>query len=102
MFDNTKMQTSSIHFGMFKWIPSKSNINVLNTIILRTGGYYEYSKEYYDFGITMGIGLEYFNNTSLVNLGYRLGFRNSTLIELQDEVYSEIIVSFVSSDKWFK
>ena len=27
----------------------------------------------------MGIGLEYFNNTSIVNLGYKLGFRNSSL-----------------------
>ena len=102
IFNNIKMQTSSIHFGMFKWIPSKSDFNILNTIILRTGGYYEYSSEYFDFGVTMGIGLEYFNNTSIVNLGYKLGYRNSMLIELQNELYSEIIISFVSSDKWFK
>ena len=102
LFNIKKMNTTSMHFGIFKWVPSKSDFNVLNTIILRSGWYYEFSKEYYDFGMTMGIGLEYFNNSSLVNLGYKLGYRNSMLIELNNELYSEFILSFVSSDKWFK
>ena len=65
-------------------------------------GYFEKSNEYYDIGLTCGLGLEYFSNTSFVNLGFKFGFRNSNLIELNNEKYSEFIISFISSDKWFK
>ena len=102
IFGNLKNRTTSIHMGMFKWIPTKGDFNILNTIVLRTGAYHEKSKEFYDFGLTFGVGVEYFNNTSFINLGCKLGIRNSTLIELNNELYSEIIISIMSSDKWFK
>ena len=71
-------------------------------MILRTGGYCKKAIGYYDIGLTLGLGLEYLNNSSFINFGYKLGYRESKQIELKNEIYSEIIISFVSSDKWFK
>ena len=102
IFENSKESTSSLHLGFFKWIPSKSDFDILNTLVLRSGFYFERSRAFYDYGITLGIGLEYFNNTSMINLGCKLGSRNSESINLNNEVYSEFIISIVSSDKWFK
>ena len=101
IFNNNKEKVTSLHIGCFKWIPS-TNYRILNTLILRSGAYFEKSTNLYDTGLTFGLGIEYLNNTSFVNLGYKFGFRNSTLIELRNERYSEFIISFISSDKWFK
>jgi len=101
LFSNLKEETHSLHFGTYKWIPT-NNYKILNTLILRGGAFVEKSNNFLDMGLTIGSGFEYFNNSSFINMGCKFGMKKSKKFIVNNESYFEFIISFTSSDKWFK
>ncbi|MGX1931203.1 hypothetical protein [Flagellimonas sp. 2504JD4-2] len=59
-------------------------------------------KEINDFGITFGLGLPLTNNFSNVNVGFELGRRGTTDVNLIEESYLKINIGLSLNDKWFQ
>ena len=79
---------------------------VINQINLRAGFYSKlYSVNNIDLtdsGITFGIGFEYLNNNSAIDLGFLMGQRETEYSSMNDEKYFKFIFSITSNDKWFE
>ena len=101
LFGDLKDETHSFHIGTYKRIQT-NNLKVLNTLVLRSGAYIEKSNNFLDLGLTLGSGFEYFNNTSIINIGCKFGLKKTNTFIVNNESYFEFIISFTSSDKWFK
>ena len=54
-----------------------------------------------DFGLTLGLGLEYFNNKNMVDIVLTAGKRNSPFDELTNEKYVNLTIGVSTGETWF-
>ena len=66
-----------------------------------------YSKEYkflennfIEHGMTFGIGFQYLE-LNTIDLGIKLGFRDSEYYEFKDERFLKLYITLSSGEKWF-
>ena len=104
LFGNKVGKINSVNTGIYKWILN-NRLGIWNTMILRAGMYGKrLTREgdyFYDAGVTLGFGVEYFNRTSNINFAIKFGIRTSDIPELNKEQYTEMIIGITSAEKWF-
>ena len=101
IFNNKKGIINKISIGYFMQYDNNEN-KIWNSLIFRSGLYYkQINKIDYDYGLTIGFGIEYFNNKSIVDLGIKYGTMKKSVFNFNDEKYLEFVIGVISSDKWF-
>ena len=95
---------NSIHLGTYYQI-TNPKFGFWNNINLRGGVYLkrlDFSKnEYFDFGVTLGLGLEYIANTQIFDIALRVGERESYILQDQNENYISLHFGIMTGEKWF-
>ena len=54
-----------------------------------------------DFGLTIGTGLKYNNNSNNINLSFVFGERKFDIYGITNEKYFDFIIGFEVGEKWF-
>ena len=72
---------------------------------LRVGGYLKEldftGKTYFDYGVTLGFGLEYIHYTQALDFAFRIGNRDSFIITGGKENYLSFHIGVTTGEKWF-
>ena len=104
ILNNNVNNIKSNHLGIYS-IDYKRPNSKINKSILRLGVYrkiYELnSYKIEDSGLTLGLGINYFNTKNFVDVSFKFGNKNFTNNIYNDENYYQIILSIVSGEKWF-
>ena len=104
LFNTMPPHENSFHFGTYYQLLN-SKIGFWDYINLRAGGYYKEldfsGDKYSDYGVTIGIGLEYLANSQAFDIALRLGKRESYALQYQDEDYISIHFGITTGEKWF-
>ena len=104
LFHTLPPKGTSINIGTYyQYINPK--VGFWNNINLRGGGYLKelnFTKEkYLDYGITVGLGLEYLANTQSLDFAFRFGNKESFIIEGENENYISFHIGITTGEKWF-
>lgn len=100
-------EKSSYNFGLEYCPDATNNWNYMNKIQYRFGGYYEYSNllvrdnRIKDYGISMGLGLPFKNQKSMVNFSMELGQMGTGNDGLVKEFYAGFSLDFLLHNNWF-
>ena len=102
IFNNNGPDIQSLHIGYYSRFDG--NDNNWDSSNLRFG---LYSKEYkflennfIEHGMTFGIGFQYLE-LNTIDLGIKLGFRDSEYYEFKDERFLKLYITLSSGEKWF-
>jgi len=107
ILNNSQPVTYSYHIGAYQKY-SNSKINSWESITIRGGGYYKSilsngvlgEDQFSDIALTVGVGIKFNNNKSLVDLGIKLGKVNHSLFK--DEYYCKGILTLDIGERWFE
>ena len=104
ILNNSVNNIKSNHLGIYSIDYKKPNSKI-NRSILRLGVYQKVydlnSYEIQDSGLTLGLGINYFNTKNFIDISFKFGNKNFTNNIYNDENYYQIILSIVSGEKWF-
>jgi hypothetical protein len=105
LFNILPPEEKSYHTGVFYRYPN-SKIGFWNNIIYRSGIYYKNkifsdTSQFIDFGFTIGIGIEYINNSQSIDIGIRIGNKESLSFIGKDEKYISLHIGLTTGEKWF-
>ena len=104
ILNNSVNNIKSNHLGIYSIDYKKPNSKI-NKSILRLGVYQKVynlnSYEIQDSGLTLGLGINYFNTKNFIDISFKFGNKNFTNNIYNDENYYQIILSIVSGEKWF-
>ena len=104
ILNNSVNNIKSNHLGIYSIDYKKPNSKI-NRSILRLGVYQKVydlnSYEIQDSGLTLGLGINYFNTKNFIDISFKFGNKNFTNNVYNDENYYQIILSIVSGEKWF-
>ena len=104
LFNIMPPKEKSIHFGTY-YLYENPKIGFWNNINLRGGGYLKkldfILEKYLDYGITLGFGLEYLANTQSLDIAFRVGNKESFIIEGEKENYISFHIGITTGEKWF-
>ena len=56
----------------------------------------------WDYGATLGIGIEYLGNTQSIDFALRAGKKESRILDGEYEEYISFHVGITTGEKWFK
>ena len=104
LFNIMPPRKNSIHLGTYYQITNPkfgfwNNINLMGGVYLKR---LDFSKnEYFDYGFTLGLGLEYIANTQIFDIALRVGERESYILQGQYEHYTSIHFGITTGEKWF-
>ena len=94
----------SVHFGLFGTFHLKDK-GILNELNLRMGLYSKLLNlddlDLLDQGLTFGLGLEFLDGKSSIDLSFLMGERE-TEYAFKDERYYKCILSIANNEKWFQ
>ena len=95
----------SFHLGYFYRFPN-SRIGFWNNMIFRLGSYYKNKffaddLQLFDFGFTLGLGVEYINNTQSIDIALRFGNKESLSFLGEIENYVSLHIGLTTGEKWF-
>lgn len=104
LFQNSPGEKIRLSMGAFRRF-SNPRITAWDAITARAGWFYTHSGDptlgYDDYGITLGIGIDYLNYKNSLDLGLVLGQRNSDFDEFKTENYLSLVVGFATGENWF-
>jgi len=104
ILNNSVNNIKSNHLGIYSIDYKKPNSKI-NRSILRLGVYQKVydlnSYKIQDSGLTLGLGINYFNTKNFIDISFKFGNKNFTNNIYNDENYYQIILSIVSGEKWF-
>ncbi len=104
LFGFRNQSQTSVHLGIARQFvnPKMGYWNVFN---LSAGAYYQAYEHtlgnYQDMGVTMGMGIEYFNRKNIIDLVVIAGNRTSPFAELSGENYVKVMVAVSTGETWF-
>ena len=95
---------TSIHFGTYyQYIHPK--IGFWNNLNIRGGVYLkelDFTGEIFlDYGVTLGLGIEYLGNTQSIDFALRAGKMESRVINVEYEKYISFHIGFTTGERWF-
>ncbi len=94
----------SIHLGTYYQV-SNPKFGLWNNLNFRCGGYLKQldfdGDKYSDYGFTFGLGLEYLSNTQTFDIAFRMGEKESYILQEQDENYISLHFGITTGEKWF-
>ena len=86
------------------WV-SKIENGFWNNINVRGGTYLKEliftGKKFIDYGVTLGLGIEYLGNTQSVDFALRTGKMESRIIDGEYEEYISFHIGLTTGEKWF-
>jgi len=106
LFNIMPPSENSFHLGFYRNILNK-NYGYWSNFSLRFGSYIkeinfvEYSNNYFDYGLTFGIGLELLSNSQFFDISLCAGKRGNPLFEGESEKYIGIHLGLTTGEKWF-
>tara|TARA_B100001029_G_C15058835_1_gene456620 strand:+ start:1309 stop:2598 length:1290 start_codon:yes stop_codon:yes gene_type:complete len=104
LFDILPPATHSIHFGNYYGIQNPK-IGFWNNINLRQGMYLKEldfsGQKLLDYGITLGLGIEYLSNSQSIDFAIKIGKKESKILNGINENYISFYLAFSSGEKWF-
>ena len=94
----------SLHVGGF-YRMQNSKIGFWNNITYRFGAYSINNifsdAQYKNSGLTLGIGLEYLNNSQSADIAIRFGNKESEMFKSKKENYISFHIGLTTGEKWF-
>ena len=105
LFNIMPPSENSLHLGFYRNILNK-NYGYWSNLSLRFGSYIkkinfvEYSNNFFDYGLTFGIGLELLSNSQYFDISLCAGKRGNPLLE-GEEKYIGIHLGLTTGEKWF-
>ena len=104
LFNIMPPDQTSIHFGNYYQIQN-SSVGLWNNVNLRLGSYLKELNftgiRYLDYGLTMGLGVEFLANTQSIDLALMIGEKESIIINDEYEKYISFHIGFIKGEKWF-
>ena len=102
IFNKNQPSVYSVHMGYYRKLII-SQAALVNSMVLRFGGYYkklDFGKDSgTDLGLTIGTGVSINNNSDLIDIGIKFGRLSHDI--LNKEEYFNAIISFDIGERWF-
>jgi len=104
LFNIMPPEENSIHFGSYYQIQN-SKIGFWNNINIRVGAYIkelDFTRgNFWDYGATLGLGIEYLGNTQSIDLALRVGKKESIVLDREIEEFISLHLGITTGEKWF-
>ena len=104
LFNEMPPEENSIHIGSYYQIRN-SRVGFWNNLNVRGGTYLKglnFTGEiFFDYGATVGIGIEYLGNSQSVDFSFRTGKMESRIINEKFEEYISLHIGITTGEKWF-
>ena len=101
IFNQPTLSEISINLGMF-YRALNPRLGFWSQVNIRGGTYYkQYDEQFSDYGLTMGVGLEFLQNMNSVDISIVVGSRDSIFPEYKNENYMNITLGLTTGEKWF-
>ena len=95
---------NSIHLGIYYQVQN-FRVGFWNNLNIRGGTYLKElnftGKKFLDYGVTLGLGIEYLGNTQSVDFAFRAGKKECRIIDGKYEEYISFHIGFTTGEKWF-
>jgi len=104
LFNTMPPKETSIHFGTYyQYVNQK--IGFWNNLNVRSGAYLKelnfIGEKLFDYGATLGLGIEYLGNTQSIDLALRAGKKESIILRRDYENYISFHIGITTGEKWF-
>ena len=104
LFNTMPPKETSIHFGTYyQYVNQK--IGFWNNLNVRSGAYLKelnfIGEKLFDYGATLGLGIEYLGNTQTIDLALRAGKKESRILKGDYENYISFHIGITTGEKWF-
>ena len=105
LFNIMPPELNSIHLGSYYQIRN-SKIGFWNNLNIRGGAYLKEldftGGNIWDYGATLGIGIEYLRNTQSIDFALRAGKKESRVLDGEYEEYLSLHIGITTGEKWFR
>ena len=104
LFNILPPEENSIHFGSSYPLRNPktglwNNINIRGGIYLKDIIFNE--NNYIDYGITLGLGIEYLGRTQSIDFALRAGNKESIIFDKEYEKYFSFHIGMTTGERWF-
>ena len=104
IFNTQNPDIQSDHLGFYYKYNNDIN-SVINQSIIKFGLFNKTNKfnhtKIYDRGLTVGFGMNYFNNKNFIDFAFKVGYKSTEYNNLEDEKYYSIMITLLGGEKWF-